>query len=327
MGTKRARAIWSMTAAIVTVSFAGCPGGRFDSPVPQVMRQRIELPVPDDGLKYPLGTPTDQEKSGILLRCKAQPHKLKYDSQTISFTNVVGDEGYRKTERYSEIVRFVPAPDGTNLIREGETKLGLLGGLRVGILISPRGACLKTLEARPTGYAGLATSVLPHEQVSFAADTTARFPEKPVRIGQAWVQSSREEAKHPAREPSLQDRFHFFGHSATLWQFLGVADVRGRRCAVLQGTGQGLSTTDFGTDLPPEMTRGTGGGLSGAGSVIVWSNLIRQITSKRSTIVYFDYVEGIDVEYIGSGPERITWSDRKEAESFDVMFVQISLVE
>jgi hypothetical protein len=307
------------------------------------MRRRIELPVPDDGLKYPLGTPTDQETSGILLRCKAQSHKLKYDSQTIRFIDVVGDEGYRKTERYSEIVRFVPAPDGTNLIREGETKLGLLGSLRVGILISPRGACLKTLEPRLTGYAGLATSLWPREQVSFAADTTARFPEKPVRIGQAWVQTSREEAKHPAREPSLQDRFHFFGYSATLWQFLGVADVRGRRCAVLQGTGEGLSKTDSGDALPPEMnTRGTGGGLSGAD--IVGLNLIRQITSKRSTIVYFDYVEGIDVEYIASGPDvntmlrpigardkddpnKITISHRKEGESSDVMFVQISLVE
>ena len=129
MITKYTRAIWSMTAATVMVLFAGCSEGRFDSPVPQVGRQHIELPVPDDGLKYPLTTPTDQEKAGILLRCRAQPHKLRCDSQTIRFMDVVGDEGYRKTERYSEFVRFVPAPDGTNLIREGETKLGLLGSL------------------------------------------------------------------------------------------------------------------------------------------------------------------------------------------------------
>jgi len=308
MGTKRARAIWSMMAAIVTASFSGCSEVHFDSPVPQVGRQRIELPVPDDGLKYPLGTPTDQEKTGILLRCKAQPHKLRYDSQTISFMDVVGDEGYRKTERYSEIVRFVPAPDGTNLIREGETKLGLLGSLRVGVLISPRGACLKTLEARPTGYAGLATSLWPREQVSFAADTTARFPEEPVRIGQAWVQTGREEAKHPARKPSLQDRFHFFGISATLWRLLGVADVRGRRCAVLQGTDTKASATDWG-----------------------W-NLIREIKSKRSTIVYFDYLHGIDVEYIASGPMVETFRtpgqiapDSKQ--TTDIVFVQIGLVE
>lgn len=296
MGTKNARAIWSMTAAIVTALFAGCSEGRFDSPVPQVGRQHIELPVPDNGLKYPLGTPTEQEKAGILLRCKAQPHKLRYDSQMISFMDVVGDEGYKKTERHSEIVRFVPAPDGTNLIREGETKLGLLGGLRVGILISPRGACLKTLEARPTGYAGLASGSLPHEQVSFAADTTARFPEDPVRIGREWVQAGYEETKHTASKASLQDPFHSFGMSATIWRCLGVADVRGRRCAVLQGTEEKVTKTDWGFDL------------------------IREIKSQRSTIVYFDYVEGIDIEYIASGPD-------KEAQSFDVVFVQIRLVE
>ncbi len=73
-------------------------------------------------------------------------------------------------------------------------------------------------------------------------------------------------------------------------------------------------------------------------------NLIREIKSKRSTMVYFDYLHGIDVEYIASGPDvntmqrtiavrdkddpnEITISYRKEGESSDVMFVQISLVE
>jgi hypothetical protein len=299
----------SVMAAVVMVSNGGCPGVWSDTGMPLVIREKIELPVPVNGLKYPLTTPTSEEEKGVLLRCKPQPRKFKYNSQLIMYTNVVNEKGYKQTQKSSEIVRFLPAPDGTNLIRESETQFGLVGGHRQRLLMSPRGGCLKNLGVKLTGFGGMTTRLLAGDQFSsFESEASDQFPKEAVRIGQTWTQDSHQQAQYS------------YQASLILWRLSGFAEVNGRRCAVLQGTDVGIT----GTIVKPDFTSKT--------------------ISSRITVLYFDYERGLDVECITWGPMEKT-SRREitvpseddlskpvtfhtdEEESTNVMFWQTSLVE
>ena len=309
MQMKPTQIITSMIAATVMVSAGGCPGVWSDSGMPLIIREKVEFPVPADGSKYPLVTPTSEEEKGVLLRCKPEPRKHKYKTQMIFFTEVVGDEGYKQIQKSSEIVRFLPADDGTNLIRESEIKSGLTGGLRLRSLISPRGGCLKSLETKPTGFIGLTTRLFAGDQFSsFDNKTSDRFPEEAARIGQTWTQVTQQRGKQSIQE------------SGILWQLLGFADVRGRRCAVLQGAETGISRAHAGP------------------------NLTSKIISRSKTILYFDYERGLDIECVKwdsrektlvrsipipseDEPNKADILHREEGGSKDVMFWLISLAE
>jgi hypothetical protein len=299
----------SVMAAVVTVSLCGCSGIWSNTGMPLVIREKVEFPTPANGLKYPLTTPTSEEENGVLLRCKPQTRKFKYNSQFIMYTNVVNEKGYKQTQKSSEIVRFLPAPDGTNLIREGETSFGLVGGHRQRLLMTPRGGCLKNLGMKLTGFGGMTTRLLAGDQLSsFEIEGSDRFPEEAVKIGQTWTSDSHQQAKYS------------YQASKFFWRLSGFAEVRGRRCAVLQGTDVGIG--------------GTAGKL----------NFTTETISARRTVLYFDYERGLDVECITWGPMEKT-SKREitvpseddprkavtfhtdEKSSMGAMFWQTSLVE
>ncbi len=279
------------------IFLGGCPGIWSDTGLPILKRDKIEFPVPEDGLKYSLATPSNEEEKGILLRYKPQPKKLKYNSQFIKFTGVVGDEGYKQTQKYSESVRFLPAPDGTNLIREGETKFGMVGGVRMRLLVSPRGGCLKSLEMKPIGFSGITTGLLAGDQFSsFENEASDRFPEEVVNIGQTWTQATRQQGKKS------------FQTSVILWRLMGFTNVRGRRCAVLKGV-----------DM-----------VFGVGDVVY--NSISKSRSLHIMVLYFDYERGIDVESFTWGPMVKTLEAPDQIESnfesvTDFVFFQSSLAE
>lgn len=271
----------SVMAAIVIVSTGGCSGVWSDTGMPLVVREKVEFPVPTDSLKYPLTTPTSAEEKGVLLRYKLQPHKFKYNSQFIRFTEVVGDQGYKQTQKSSEIVRYLPAPDRTNLIRENQVKFGLVGGMRRRSLISPRGGCLKSLDMKPTGF-GSVTAGDPFS--SFETQSSDLFPEDAVRADQTWTQYGQQQAKQ------------FSQASNVIWQLLGFAQVRGHRCAVLQGTDIGMNVTE--TEIEDRY--------------------------EHKVIFYFDYERGLDVESIvWRTGERIS---RRKLSKY-AMFWQTSLAE
>lgn len=297
MKVKLGQIILSLIAACLVVFLSGCPGVWSNTGLPILNREKIEFPVPVGGLKYSLDTSTSEEEKGILLRYKPQTKKLKYDSQFVMFTDVVGDEGYKQTQKSSEVVRFLPAPDGTNLIRDGETKFGMAGGVRIRLLVSPRGGCLKSLEMKPTGLSGVTTGLLAGDQFSsFENNASDGFPEEKVRIGQTWTQVTMQQGKQ-----SIQT-------SGILWRLVGFTNVRGRRCAVIKGADIVDSVAD--AEL----------------------NFISKIKSVHVMVLYFDYERGIAVESYTWGPMVKTLETPGQVESnleptTDFIFYQSVLVE
>ncbi len=255
----------SMITAILMVSSIGCPMISSDAGLPVMFRENVKFPVPADSLKYPLVTPTEEEEKGVLLRYKAQSDKYKYNSIFIMFSDIVENKGYKQAvQKSSEIVRFLPAPDGINLIRENETKWALASLCRRS-LINSRGEFLRSIEIKPTGLEGETASLAEGDQFSSFENVSAGFgfPEDAIKIGQTGTSVIGQRWERSVQESKI------------LWQLLGFSEVKGRRCAVFHYTGTGETKTQ-----------------------VESTNKILIDKFEQKGIFYFDYERGFEVEYL-----------------------------
>jgi hypothetical protein len=236
-----------------------------DVPVP------VKLPV--DGESFPIAPlPAGPDEQEILLRLK--PHygvPVKYDRRITLYAGVVGEKGFRTSARQNMLLSFVDSGRADAFVRKTETSWvdEPRRKSEVTELVTDRGRIEQILQLRSAPSPAMEPGLDEFAQ-------TDLFPAAAARPDESWQQVT-ESSSSGAAPTAIGGTVTTTSREEVTWRLAGVAEVRGHRCAVLEGRGE-TST---------EMETTTEGMTSTALQ-----------TEKLRIVRYFDPEMGIDVETV-----------------------------